>query len=222
MRLVRATAVTLLVIAVAAFVLGARVVAKRDVFRCEDGSVAVPVGIMDGVYQCQTLPDNSGRRQTVMTRDEVALYLTNVQVRVFDLDFASGVHHWVEFGIPFSASVSPMYDVWINNGTTMTVTMVVNNALPRPIGPHTQVAVSAADLPPLPWSIETRTTRGRVLASMTVRDGDVQATANADGSRSIRGDATRVDLSCGRLDVWVGPPLLGPGPGPGSPGDCDP
>ena len=39
---------------------------------------------------------------------------------------------------------------------------------------------------------------------------------------SAQGDAVRVDLSCGRLDIWSGPPLLGPPPGPGTPGDCTP
>jgi hypothetical protein len=36
----------------------------------------------------------------------------------------------------------------------------------------------------------------------------------------LKGDGNRVDLSCGRIDVWAGPPLLGPAPGPGTPGDC--
>jgi hypothetical protein len=56
-----------------------------------------------------------------------------------------------------------------------------------------------------------------VLVSMIVHDGDVVAAADGD-----KGDANRVDLSCGRLDIWSGPPLLGPAPGPGSPGDCGP
>ncbi len=32
----------------------------------------------------------------------------------------------------------------------------------------------------------------------------------------------RVDLSCGRIDIWSGTPMMGPAPGPGVPGDCDP
>jgi len=52
---------------------------------------------------------------------------------------------------------------------------------------------------------------------MTVRPGDVWETAG-----QMKGDAVRVDLSCGRLDIWSGPPLLGPAPGPGKPGDCAP
>lgn len=38
----------------------------------------------------------------------------------------------------------------------------------------------------------------------------------------VTSPAVRVDLSCGRLDMWSGPPLLGPFPGPGTPSDCNP
>ena len=41
-------------------------------------------------------------------------------------------------------------------------------------------------------------------------------------SKKKKGSGARVDLSCGRLDVWVGPPMHGPFPAPGRPGDCDP
>jgi len=77
------------------------------------------------------------------------------------------------------------------------------------------------DLPRQPWLVEARTPTGRVLSSMTVRPGDVWETTMPDGSTQMKGDAVRVDLSCGRLDMWSGPPLLGPAPGPGKTGDCD-
>ena len=57
---------------------------------------------------------------------------------------------------------------------------------------------------------------------MTVRDGDLQATTNPDGGSSANGIGGRIDLSCGRLDIWSGVPVIGPMPGPGSPGDCLP
>ena len=57
---------------------------------------------------------------------------------------------------------------------------------------------------------------------MTVRQGDVFNTFNPDGLLVMKGDAVRVDLSCGVLRIWSGPPLLGGVPGPGSPGDCEP
>ncbi len=53
---------------------------------------------------------------------------------------------------------------------------------------------------------------------MTVHPGDYFQTAYPDGQGSTRA-AARVDLSCGRIDMWAGPPLAGPVPGPGSPGD---
>ena len=83
-------------------------------------------------------------------------------------------------------------------------------------------AIAAAALPALPWVVEVRSPSGRMLVSMTVRAGDVQQILNADGSVTYSGDAMRVDLSCGRIDIWSGPPMAGPAPGPGSPGDCAP
>ena len=57
---------------------------------------------------------------------------------------------------------------------------------------------------------------------LTVSAGDVWSQQNADGSGESKGDGARVDLSCGRIDVWSGTPMMGPAPGPGAPGDCDP
>jgi len=57
---------------------------------------------------------------------------------------------------------------------------------------------------------------------MTVHPGDVWATTGPNGEGREKGDGVRVDLSCGRLDVWSGPPMIGPAPGTGSPGDCAP
>lgn len=105
----------------------------------------------------------------------------------------------------------------VSNGTTLAVTIVVNGSAVAMVEPHGGVTIDPRDLPPLPWVVEARTPSGRLLTSMAVHEGDVQYTANTS-----RGDATRVDLSCGRLDIWSGPPLLGPAPGPGVPGDCLP
>jgi hypothetical protein len=121
-----------------------------------------------------------------------------------------------------SPTPAPPDALWVNNSTTLIVDVLVNGASVRSASPRSQQSIQSADLPRLPWSIELRTQGGRVLASLTVREGDVQETMAPDGSHVARGDAVRVDLSCGRLDVWVGPPLLGPAPGPGTPGDCAP
>ncbi len=110
----------------------------------------------------------------------------------------------------------------ISNGTSIAVTLVVNGIVVRTIAPGGFEDPVAGPLPPLPWSVETRSPSGRVLSRLTVRAGDVVSTTpDASGHSSSRGDAARVDLSCGRLDVWAGHPMLGPAPGPGTPGDCD-
>lgn len=111
----------------------------------------------------------------------------------------------------------------ISNATTLTVTLVVNGAVVRTFAPGTVAdTIPATALPALPWIIEARSPSGRVLTSMTVNAGDVWQVTAPDGSVLTKGDALRVDLSCGRLDIWSGPPLAGPAPGPGSPGDCAP
>jgi hypothetical protein len=109
------------------------------------------------------------------------------------------------------------HDLVVSNQTTLTVALAVNGAVVRTVRAHTQEIVSPRDLPPLPWSVEARTAGGRVVSHMTVQTGDVWET-----SGQMKGDAVRVDLSCGRLDIWSGPPLLGPAPGPGTARDCDP
>jgi len=114
-----------------------------------------------------------------------------------------------------STIVNDAHDLVVSNQTTLAVTLAVNGTVVRTIQPHTQETLLVRELPRLPWAVEARSPSGRVLSSMTVRPGDVQETVGG-----MKGDAVRVDLSCGRLDVWSGPPLLGPPPGPGKPGDC--
>lgn len=103
-----------------------------------------------------------------------------------------------------------------NNGSTKSVSLVVNGSLVREILPGVQVTLAARDLPELPWQAEVRLEGGRTLLSLTVRAGDVVKGASPSG------DATRIDLSCGRIDLWSGPPIGGPAPGAGVPGDCNP
>ena len=114
------------------------------------------------------------------------------------------------------------HDLGVSNGTTLPVTIAVNGTALRTIQPQTEDTILVKDLPPLPWAVEARTSTGRALLAMSVRAGDVWETTGPDGSHELNGDANRVDLSCGRLDMWSGPPLLGPAPGPGKPGDCAP
>ena len=116
----------------------------------------------------------------------------------------------------------------IQNGTTLEVSLVVNGVVVRTIGPGGCLGcgggagIAAAELPALPWNVAVRTPSGRELTTLTVHEGDVAETSSPGGGGSSRGVAARVDLSCGRLDVWAGPPIAGPAPGSGSPGDCEP
>jgi len=106
-----------------------------------------------------------------------------------------------------------------SNETTIAIDLLVNGSKVLTMQPGTTGEVSAASLPGQPWDVTATTSSGRVLLSLVVRAGDVQVAASSE-----RGDANRVDLSCGRLDLWSGPPLAGPAPPspPGSPGDCAP
>ncbi len=115
-----------------------------------------------------------------------------------------------------SAAVPSPSAAWpplsISNGTTIVVTLVVNGAVLVTVAPGVQLDPITAPLPPRPWAIEARSPSGRVLSSMTVK-----ATDYID---RYDGDGVRADLSCGRLDIWSGPPMLGPAFVPGPSGDC--
>jgi hypothetical protein len=113
--------------------------------------------------------------------------------------------------------------VW--NGSTLTVTLVVNGVTIESLAAgQADYAIPASRLPPLPWQAEVRSPSGRVLVSLPVQEGDVWETVDSSGGGASKGDANRIDLSCGRIDIWSGPPLGGPAPPPsaGSPGDCAP
>ena len=113
-------------------------------------------------------------------------------------------------------------DLSVSNQTTLVVTVFVNGGVLQTVPPGEVAAILVSGNAPAPWTVDARAPGGRVLSSMTVRPGDLSETTNPDGSRTRRGAAVRVDLSCGRLDMWSGPPLAGPVPGPGKPGDCEP
>ncbi len=115
--------------------------------------------------------------------------------------------------------------IGIANGTALAVTLVVNGTTIRTFPPESGTGsdgIPAGDLPALPWMVEARSSSGRILVSMTVNAGDVSQTTSPDGTVTQRGDGVRADLSCGRLEVWSGSPMMGPPPAPGTPGDCEP
>jgi hypothetical protein len=105
----------------------------------------------------------------------------------------------------------------VANGTTLDVTIIVNGSAVGRVNAGDAAEIPPGEMPPLPWSVDARSPSGRLLVSMTVQPGDVDREGNEQ-----RGVGGRVDLSCGRLDLWSGPPMLGPAPGDGVPGDCLP
>jgi hypothetical protein len=90
--------------------------------------------------------------------------------------------------------------------------LVVNGQVVATVAPGAEVDVPTSGLGSRPWAIETRSPSGQVLSSLNVAPD-----AHYD---SLTGLAVRADLSCGRLDVWLGPPLLGGTFIPGPSGDC--
>jgi hypothetical protein len=113
----------------------------------------------------------------------------------------------------------------VSNGTTLTVTLVVNGLPVATFEPGQPApTIDVTGLPDLPWDVEARAPSGRVLTSMRVKPGDVSSTTEPGGVTRSSGTFGRVDLSCGRLTIWGGIEPSGPiPPSPaGSPGDCEP
>jgi hypothetical protein len=100
--------------------------------------------------------------------------------------------------------------VHVENGTSLVVFVFINDHRVAVVPPTTHgVVVDAAQVSIPPWLVETRTSGGRVLGTLTIPVTTVDY-------------GLRLDLSCGRIDVWFGAPLAGGFPGPGTPGDCTP
>ncbi|MEO8470406.1 MAG: hypothetical protein ABI573_12165 [Chloroflexota bacterium] len=105
----------------------------------------------------------------------------------------------------------------VANGTDIRLELVVNGHVVAAFPPGGAVELASDKLPQLPWDAVVRFPDGRGIVALIVRSGDIVAT-----STSSKGDGARVDLSCGRIDMWSGPPMSGPIPGDGTPGDCNP
>ncbi len=111
----------------------------------------------------------------------------------------------------------------VQNQTALDVTVTVSGQVVATVARRSDpIEIEPDTLPPMPWPIEVRTSTGRVVLSLLVESHDVSETRGPNGESELLGKAARIDLSCGRLDVWVGPPLAGPPPEPGLPGDCEP
>ncbi len=98
---VRAFAIALAFVIALGFAAGARPVYTYRELRCAPGYTAQPVSIAP-VSVCRPAnPDATAIQwpQVVATQHEIALYLTNLRVRVFDIDFVWGTSHWLAFDI---------------------------------------------------------------------------------------------------------------------------
>ena len=128
---------------------------------------------------------------------------------------------WMMSGSMLTPTIGPVPDdqmiLSVSNETDRQLELFVNSGRVAVLGPASAKDVPAAQLPPMPWDAQVRLPTGRLLLELTVRSGSFVRNANG-GS----GPGARVDLSCGRIDLWSGFPLMGPVPGPGAPGDCEP
>lgn len=117
--------------------------------------------------------------------------------------------------------IGPMPDAQLtltaNNQSDRALELYVNGGKIADVGAKSEPTFKAQDLPPLPWAAELRLPTGRTLLALTVTSGSVVRTANGSQSPGIR-----VDLSCGRIELFAVYPLLGPVAGSGHPGDCGP
>ena len=113
----------------------------------------------------------------------------------------------------------------VANNTTIPVTLFVNGMQIKVVEPNTgDPHVPLDQLPDAPWHAELRTSGGRTMLSLDIKEGDVWHTTPDSKGRSERHDAAALAyFSCGRLDLWSGNMLGGPPPEPSFPaGDCDP
>jgi hypothetical protein len=102
-----------------------------------------------------------------------------------------------------------------SNETSVEIVLFVNGVSIRNLPPMQSVALSSSELPVLPWQAELRLGTGRTVLHLDVAAGDVTVERDGNGTMvSQGGDAVRIDLVCGRLDLWSGPPLLGGPPVP--------
>jgi hypothetical protein len=108
--------------------------------------------------------------------------------------------------------------IYVSNGTALPLTVAVNG---QTLAISEPGSVNIYDPAPYeaPWNITLSTPSSRTLVDFTYDRTDV---FGPDGTYD-RVVGQRVDLSCGRLDVFVGGGILGPSPfGSYPPGDCDP
>jgi hypothetical protein len=101
-RTARAFGVALVLVVAFGYAAGAKTLFAYSELRCAPGYTAQPASIIS--YECRPAwpPDPTTIQwpAVVTTQDEVGLYLTNLRVRVFHIDFVSGVEYWLAFDVP--------------------------------------------------------------------------------------------------------------------------
>lgn len=96
---------------------------------------------------------------------------------------------------PSPGSFGTLPDLSISNGTTLTLSLVVNSQRIGEVPPDSQRTLQAFGLPALPWILEAQSPTGRVVMTFRAEPADLQKYSS---------QAQLVDLSCGRLWIWVG------------------
>lgn len=112
-------------------------------------------------------------------------------------------------------------DLHVDNGTTKAITVLVDGAIVSTVAASQSTTIPESSLPAGDWTVEARLPGGRRIFRGQIAPSAVSQTTDPNGGTTMTGSGQRADLSCGRLDVWVGIPMLGPYPGSGTPGDCD-
>src|SRR5438067_8713935 len=101
LRTARTFAIAVVLVVAFAYAAGAKPMFAYSELRCAAGYTAQPASPIG--YECRpSMPDPTTIQWSavVTTQDEVGLYLANPRVRVFHIDFASGVQEWLAFGVP--------------------------------------------------------------------------------------------------------------------------
>ena len=117
----------------------------------------------------------------------------------------------------------PDYSLNVSNGTTIPVTLVVNDKHISVIEPGNGAMLHAGDMPALPWTVVLTTTAGRTLATLPVAEGSVVDERALDGTGLYSAPFSRTVLTCGELRIQIGDTAFsGGGPAEGVAGDCGP
>jgi hypothetical protein len=100
--------------------------------------------------------------------------------------------------------IAPDYTIHVSNSTTLNVTVAVNGAIVGVVAPKIDGSFPPNGLPPLPWNVEARSASGRLLVALPVAVGSVTDSSGPNGESTYTAPGARIDLSCGRLDLYVG------------------